>query len=256
MTKRLLAVAFLAMLTSSAVAQHSDVEFGYDDASNPMSIVIENDELTSEGIQFFEAEFEPDVFNTNGGRFSADEPGFATEPAEGLIFNPNDVVGVRVLDAANSGHSSLGAGFVNFYDPNSGSSALQAFGELEVEATNGSFTFNGASGTSDTMVIGIADDSANDPGGIHDHLEFFLQDTNAPEGAYGLLLEAIATSPSNDVVTSDPFWFIFIHDQNGTGFEDDALGAFGVTAVPEPASGALLIGVAGAILVRRRKRLA
>ena len=54
--RMLITAIALAMMASSVNAQHGhegDVEFGYDDVSNPTAFDIEHDEFTSEGILFF-----------------------------------------------------------------------------------------------------------------------------------------------------------------------------------------------------------
>jgi hypothetical protein len=254
MTKTLLTLAFVAMLSSVSVAQHSDVEFGYDDIANPTAIIIENDETTIEDIQFFESEFEDEF---NNGNFSSDEPGFATNDLESLLFNSGDAVSLRVLDASTV--SSFGQGFVNFYDPTNDS--LGASGRISVgnsaPGAPPAAIFDGATHDASSGVNLQLIETADDDGDIHNHLVFdLLDDATAPAGAYGLLVEVDATDTAGSTITSDAFWIIINHQLEEDVFETSALGAFGVTAVPEPASGAILIGIAGAILVRRRKRLA
>ena len=96
---------------------HSDIEFGYDDFNNPTEIIIESDELTDDGIQIvegdFEVAFDDEVF--------ADSPGFitiATEDPGGERVNPGDTVSVKFLDASQN--SATGVGYINFYDATTG----------------------------------------------------------------------------------------------------------------------------------------
>ena len=65
---------------------HSDIEFGYDDFNNPTEIIIESDELTDDGIQIVEGDFEVAF----GNEVFADSPGFITIATE-------DPGGERVL---------------------------------------------------------------------------------------------------------------------------------------------------------------
>jgi hypothetical protein len=261
MKKRFLTLLFVAMLSSTVAAQHSDIEFGFDDFDSPTAVVLEQDERTSEGFQIFESAFEEDAFSA--GLFNTDDPGFATvdETATGgplLRFNPDDQVFLRVLDA--SAESNVGVGYVNFYNPET--DTLEASGRVSVGGDATSATddaiFNGAgieSGDISQLIEVGMSDSTGDPGGIHDHLVFdILDDDSAAFGAYGLLVQVDAVSIT-DTISSDPFWLIFNHQLDEDIFDTSALAAFGVTAVPEPASGTLVLGVAGAILSRRRRRL-
>lgn len=230
----------VAALSSVAVAQHSDIEFALDDFNNPTGIVVTGDEFTSEGIQFFESEFEEDPFTA--GLFSTEDPGFEGE------VNAGDLAFLRILDA--SVESSFGVGFVNYFNPNTG--ALEASGRISVEQDQ-------TTATSDLILSGGSIESGDNPqlasvgdsvGEAHDHLVFdLLDDSSAPFGAYGLL----AQLEVNDV-ESDPFWIIINHQLSEEDFEGPALAAFGVSAVPEPAAAILLMGVTGAILTRRRRR--
>jgi len=242
-----------ASLSNSAWAQHdhSDLEFGYDDTANPTSIVIENDNLSDENIQFYESEFEAlDPFNASD--LSADEPGFTTEAAEGLLFNPGDQISIRPLNAL--GTSTHGVGFVNFFNPSTG--LLEASNRLSVIDESSGTTdlmLNGATSTGDALqFLGTVDAD----GDLHDHLIIDLVDDGAaPAGAYGVLFQIEATQASGgpDII-SDPVWFIFNHELSEEQFEGAALASFGIVeAVPEPSSLALLLTGATCLVLRRRK---
>lgn len=243
-------------LSSAAFAQHSDIEFGYDDHTNPTAIEIEQPNLSSEGIMFFESIFEQ---ASAVDPWETDEPGFETidEMGELFRFNPGDDIWVCVLDA--SVESTLGVGYVNYFNPGTG--MLEASGEITVgEDLTGAtddLVLNGASITSgdNPQLLGIGDTVASgDPGGIHEHLGFEL--TGDTVGAYGLLLQVKADfADGSGSLSSDPFWVIINRGMDEEDFEGAALGAFGITeAVPEPTSAVVLTGVFGALFVRRRRR--
>ena len=238
--------------TQSVWAQHSDVEFGYDDTAAPTAIIIENDNVTSEGIQVFESGFEElDPFNA--GDFSADEPGFTTEAAEGLLFNEGDQIFINALDA--SAHSIFGVGYVNFYNPNTGM----------LEAANRVSIVDNTAGTTDRILDGTMASgdtlqflgSVDSDGDLHDHVVFdLLDDDTAPAGAYGILVDIQADFADADGTTdlvSDPVWFIFNHQLSEEDFENLALPSFGLSAVPEPGSFAVLFAGAACLLTRRRR---
>ena len=258
MTKTLCTLLLVGALSSVSYAQHSDIEFGYDDHTNPTEIEIEQPNVTSEGIMFFESEFERAIASDP---WASDEPGFATvdEMGELLRFNPGDNIWLTALDASDTTYSSIGVGFVNFFNPVTG--VLEAAGEITIQedftGTTMDLILNGDSITSgdNPQLIGVADSASTDPGGIHDHVEFEL--TGDTVGAYGILFQVEAdfagTSAETDL-TSDPFWIIINRGLDEDTFEGAALEAFGVAAVPEPASAIVLTGALGAMLVRRRRR--
>jgi len=237
-------------------AQHSDVEFGYDNTASPTAFVIEGNEFTFDGIQIFEAgmeEFDP----FNPGDFGSDEPGFATNAAEGLLVNSGDQIFLRILDA--SVHSAYGVGFVNYYDPNTDS--LEASASRRLMAMQNSASFD------DLVINGTGFESGDNPvfidfgdgtGNIHDHVFFdLLDDGTAPFGAYGLLVQLESDFASNGIGSTDlesaPFWMIWNHGMAENDFDSMALPKFG--AVPEPSSLLLLGSLAmGTLGFRRRRR--
>ncbi len=244
------------LISTSIFAQHSDIEFGYDSTSSPTTFVFDTDNFTSEGFMFFEAEMEPDVFDP--GNFGSDEPGFATNAAEGLLINPNDRIFLRILDAMIA--SSFGVGFVNYYNPITGLLEASADRRLLVEQNTG--------GLQDLVINGLAIEtgdnpvfvaSANSGGNVHDHLFFdLLDDATAPHGAYGLLVQLQADFASNGFggidLSSAPFWMIWNHGMDHEDFDKLALPAFGVSVIPEPSSMALLLAMTGVGLFARRRR--
>jgi hypothetical protein len=239
-----------ACCTQAVWAQHSDVEFGYDDLANPMAIIFENDDESVDGIQYWEGEFEDLDPTVAGDDWGSDEPGFTTEASEGLLFNSGDNIWISALDA--SSHSSFGSGFVNYFNPNTGM----------LEANHRVSLLDDAGSTSDMVLDGGA--FAGDPlqflgsvdadGDLHDHITLdLLDDATAPAGAYGVLLQVHADFGGDGTVDleSDPFWFIYNHQMDEGDFDSVALRGFGV--VPEPSSLALLFAGSTCLLVRRRK---
>jgi len=110
MKKYLLATLLATFFTSMSFAQHSDIEFGFTDPSNPV-FEIELDEVTDEGIQVAEGSFVP------AGPFATtDNPGFITPAEEGLTVNQGDQVFVNILNAgAADSPTDVGVGFVNLF---------------------------------------------------------------------------------------------------------------------------------------------
>ena len=252
--KSLFSAILVLMMSGTVFAQHSDVEFGYDNLATPTSIDIEFGELTTENFGIFESDMEElDPFDP--GNFSSDEPGFATNDLEGLLVNPGDGIFLNALDA--SANSSFGVGYVNFYNPLTDS--LEASGRLAV--------LDNSAGTSDLIINGAAVESgptsqfiglADIDGDVHDHVVIdLLDDGTAPTGAYGVLFELTADfDPADGVmdVTSEKFWIVWNHGMDEEDFENLAIPKFGVSAVPEPAAASLLLFGAVGLVARRRRR--
>ena len=230
-------VTALLCVSSNLLAQHSDIEFGYDDASNPSSFNLSPlsfDETTADGIILAEGSFrELDPFAP--GDFSVDQPGFTTNSGVGQIVNTGDHIMINVLDAAV--HSDFGVGFVNFFNP--ATDALEASGRISL-IDNTSLTPNlvldGASIESgvNPQLIGAGNASGN----LHDHIDLdLLDDANAPLGAYGFLVQMQSDfAPVDGVIdlSSQPFWLVFNHGMSDSDFETLVLPEFGVGAVGDP----------------------
>ena len=234
--KKLIFAALLVSITSSvSYGQHSDIEFGYDDFNNPTEIIIESDELTDDGIQIVEGDFEVEL-----GQAFADSPGFitiATEDPGGERVNPGDAVSVKFLDASQN--SATGVGYINFYDATTGE-ITPSTTQLSIESQNGNTSMlagdsvvNGV----DTVFLSIGSDGttmSNSPdeepvelseGEIHNHLLFVL-DQDIP-GAYGLLFQFESVpADGGPTITSDPVWLIFNNGLDEEVFEEQAVAAF------------------------------
>lgn len=279
MIKTIFPVFLMLVMTTMAYGQHSDIEFGYerDSNGNAIGIEIEQDNVTSHGIQFFESEFEEDP-GAGPEDFFTIAPGFATALNEGLSLNANDQLHVRILNASDSAsvgadvEAGVGAGYVNFYDPSTGLITANHRVQVGGDATGSTsdLILNGSSLSSsddNPQLLGVAEDDPDDLGDVHGHLVFDLlddsdgDDATSPVGAYGLLLQLEAdfadvngNVDGNIDLVSGEFWIIFNRGLSETQFEEGALGAFGVTAVPEPASAVVIAGAFGALLVRRRRQ--
>lgn len=241
----------VAGMVSVSDAQHSDIEFGYDNIGNPGGFIIENDEFTSDGFQFFESAFEEGDPVGDPGNYFTDEPGYENAPDEGLIVGTGHQIWVNVLDASQ--HSQFGQGYVNFYNPTS--DALESGGRISI--------FDNTASTADLILFGTEIESGPNPqflavGGADQtvgdvHLEFDLLDDETI-GAYGLLLQLQSDFDGDGVfeISSDPYWVIFNRGLDEDVFDEFALSSFGVSEVPEPSS-AILLSVGALALVRRRR---
>lgn len=251
------AVIIAASFSPFAAAQHlhSDVEFGYDDTSNPTSIVVENDETSSEGIQFWEADFVV-LDPANTGDYGTDDPGFATAIGEGLQLNNGDNVFIRPLNAQTHPSSNLGVGYVNYYNPTT--QLLEAANRIAVmDESLGTvdLVLDGATATGDALQFVGTFNAGSD---MDDHIVFdLLDDATAPDGAYGVLLEIeVQQANGSPAIVSDPLWFVFNNNLSEEVFEGAALASFGIVesaTVPEPTSLAFLFGGATCLVLRRRR---
>ena len=223
-------------LTSCAIAQHNDVEFGYDDHVTPTTFLIDPlafDFRTLDDIILINSSMEElDPFDP--GEFAADQPGFTTNPNAGLFVNPGDSILINVLDATVD--SDFGVGYVNYYNPLTDS--LQATGRIAFQ--------DNTSSTEDLVLNGDMIESGDSPqfirvadsgGDVHDHIVWdLLDDDTAPLGAYGILVEMNSDFAPNDGTVdlkSERFWIVFNHGMSQEDLENLALPKFGVvSAVP------------------------
>ena len=215
---------------------HSDIEFGYDDFNSPTEIIIESDELTDDGIQIvegdFEVAFDDEVF--------ADSPGFitiATEDPGGERVNPGDAVSVKFLDASQN--SATGVGYINFYDATTGE-ITPSTAQLSIVSQDGDtsvLTGDSVVNGVDTVLLSVGSDGttmSNSPdeapvelpeGEIHNHLLFTLNQETP--GAYGVLFQFESVpADGGPVITSDPVWLIFNNGLDEEVFEEQAVAAF------------------------------
>ena len=252
MQRFLFAAAAIAVMSFStnAMAQHSDIEFGYerDGGGNATGFEIEGDEITSDGFKLYESDFE----ELAGTVFTPD-PGFAASPGEGLTVNEDDVVWLNIVDAAL--HSGFGVGFVNYYGL--GDSGLSAVGEIEVtDDLANSLVLDGATASGvNPLFISIGESD----GDAHGHVTFTLEDgLAAPVGAYGMMMQLQSDFEGLGGIdlTSEAFWIVLNNGMDEEDFENYALPYFGLgTAIPEPSSLLCLTGAACALALRRRRKV-
>lgn len=234
-------IAMVLAISSPVLAQHSDVEFGYEGGQ----IFFETEGPPGiDAVTVFESEFE--IFNMDGTQV-AEDPGFATNFTEGdevFMVTPGDSLFVNVNQS-----TTLGS-FLTFFNP-----ATMSF-----ETTTATFTIedNSPGGTSDLIVSagGLAGDfsqfiATSEGFEIDAHVDFILS-SGAEAGAYGLLLNIESDNLSGDLTdtTSELFWVVFNNGLSEQAFAS-AVSQFTV-AIPEP-SAALLIAASSLALLRRRR---
>ena len=257
------AFALLAtFVATNAFAQHSDIEFGYDDLLNPTELEIEVGETTATGVPFFEAEFEAlDPIN-DPTNFSAEDPGFATVADENLQINTDDQIFLNVLDASTDPLFG-GLGYVTHY--NFARGQLEAAGNVTIQGRSATFedlVLDGASiesGSSLQFIVeGVTDPTTGEPADLDQHLIFDIDDSTAELGAYGFLVQLqsnfAGTSLDEFELTSDPFFIILNNGLSEEQFEEFAVPAFETAAIPEPGTFGLLAAGMSGVLLRRRRR--
>jgi hypothetical protein len=223
-------------------AQHSDVEFSYGGG-------IIDIEFGAEG-RGFESDF------PTSGLFArhTDDPGFASEVAEGLGIGPGDLIGYNILSPLQYWD---GSSFV----------ALPSGAMITIDDAFSSTTVGSglpgdaiASFGANNNVI----DVAGGGGDFHSHVDFtlseFLTDglTPTPFGGYGFV--ASLSTDAGGVGDSDPFGLFFNYGLSEPQFEagfDAFLTTNGLdsAAVPEPSTyGFMAIGLVGLAIQRRRRK--
>ena len=255
-----LLATFVATNVFAQEEEHSDVEFGYNDVSNPTELEVEAGEATATGVPIFEGEFEP--FN-GPSDLSAEDPGFATSPDENLLINSGDQIFLNVLDASSDPLFG-GLGYVTHY--NFASKQLEASGRITVQGNSPTFpdvVLDGASfepGGSLTQFVaaGETDSATGELAEFDRHIVFDIDDSTAQPGAYGILAQLQSnfdgTSVDQFELTSEPFWIILNNGLAEEDFENFAVAAFETAAIPEPGTFGLLAAGMSGVLLRRRRR--
>ena len=176
-----------------------------------------------------------------------DAPGFSSDDGSLVL---GDIISLEFLESETHG------GFLQYHD---GTSLQSGFNySIHVDGKPGTAVElfeNSFSGTDPDI------GEVRDQGGsfLHDHVDFTLDGDPGPAfGAYGVLAKLKSDNPI--VVDSDPFWIVFNYglvDEEGNHTEafEKAVGDIsGVSAIPEPATGALaVLATLGVLYVRRRK---
>ncbi|REJ87343.1 MAG: PEP-CTERM sorting domain-containing protein [Planctomycetota bacterium] len=216
---------------STAAAQHSDIEFEYSGSK----IVFENGEF---GGTIFESEFP----TTGADQQFTDDPGIASELAEGLGINPGDEIYYNIL------------GPLEFWDPIAeGFGSLPAGVQIRIENTpptvpdtivDASTVSIPANLTTGQNRIGEAEPD----GDFHGHVDFFLEPLGPtpPVGAYAISMSLLTDAIGID--DSDPFRIVFNYGLEEEVFEE-AVAAF---AAPEPSTWAMAALALVGLLTRRK----
>ena len=235
-----LSLVCAVLMCGSAMAQHSDVEFGYEAGG----IIFESDGPGIDAAGVFESEFE--VFNMDGTKV-AEDPGFAsnfTEGDETFSVTAGDSVFVNVNQSPTLGS------FLTYFDPVSNQFTSSA-ATFTITDNSPMFTTdlvideNGLV-SGDTSQFIITSTGAE----IDSHVDFTLS-SGAADGAYGLLLSIESDNASGDLndVTSDTYWVVF---NNGLLEEDFERAVARFSGVPEPSAFGIVSVLALAALRRKR----
>ncbi len=215
-------------VTERASAQHSDIEFGYDGGKIEV-------EFGSEG-PIFESEFPTSgIFEQN-----TDDPGLATNEAEGLVVGAGDSIDYNILGPLmyhnGTGFAPVpaGAGIIIGDNPS---------GTIRIDGS----TVGPVSGPG---LISIADVD----GDVHSHIDFTLDPPSLGAGEYGsYALKMELTTDGTGVGNSDPFFIVFNFGLDEGTFEE-TVEAF-AAAIPEPGT-MVLSALGGLVLMARRRRVA
>jgi hypothetical protein len=209
-------VLFLTIAASGslAAAQHHDIEFDYDNGKIDI-------EFGPEG-----AVYEAELPTSGSFEQATDDPGIASEVAEGLGVNPGDVIDYQILGPLQY-HN--GTSFAPVPAGVSLSIGDNPSGGLTVDAST-------AGPVSGTGIIAIADGI----GDVHTHVEFSLNPLSlgvSEYGAYGLLTRLTTDEPG--IAPSDPFYIVLNFGLDEETFEE-SVEAFAAN-VPEPTALVLTI---------------
>lgn len=215
-------------LAAAASAQHSDIDFAYDNGK----IAVE---FGDEG-QVFEGEF------PTSGLFEqfTDDPGFAV--ADGNLGS-GDLIDYNILSPL-------------FYHDGTGFQPVTPGVSIQIDNNpNGSATVDENTDTVFGSDIPGSVGQADEEGGLHAHIDFTLTDASSgdapPVGAYGFLTQV--TTDASGIADSDPFAVVFNFGLDEEPFET-GVESFATNVVPEPTSLAIA-GILGTGLLMRRRRL-
>lgn len=242
--QRFVICACCAAGVASATDARGDEEHGHLD----FSPTLEDGSIVSNGWNDDEAEFVPGerVFGLEFGEVPG-SPYFATDPGfnvqDGSGFAPGSQVGFRLLDTLGYWD---GTGAVAFSAPASGES-------MEFYSGPVSRSLDGTSFDGSDAFVGPVVDSE---GGTHFHLntEIFGSDgDDDPAPAAGVYLIQMALLNSAVTGASDPVFVLFNNGLNEQ-LHGESIEWVEANLVPEPTAAALLAGLGGLALMRRRHR--
>ncbi len=206
----LVLVALIVALGSTTNAQHSDIDFSYEDDT---IVVRDGVPGNMDGLQIFEGNFPTSGFSI---RFT-ENPGFLAEQLNGDWVTPGDDIEIEVM-----GSPTLGT-FLTYYDP-----VLDAMAPTDATIT---INDNAASNTADLVIGNLEMDGANPQfiqtadsfSEVHSHIDFSLSE-EAEIGAYGILFRLV--SSNNAIEDSQPVWLVFNFGLSPFDFDELAIPAF------------------------------
>lgn len=218
-TTEILIVCLMVVGSSgAAMAQHSDLEFGY-----------EGGKIITEGGEFGGTIFEAEFPTSGADEQFTDDPGIASEIDEGFGVNPGDEIYYNIL------------GPLEYFDPiTEGLAPVPVGVQIRIENVPGTVPDTIVTGSSGPILANFTTGqnrigAAELDGDFHSHVDFFLEPLtpDPPAGAYALLMSLSTDEPG--IADSDPFRIVFNFGMDEEDFEE----AVGVFAVPEPSTYAL-----------------
>lgn len=231
-----LAAVLLAFAAAPALAQHADIELGGGDGTH-----LEVEEPHHGEIWHSLSTNANSSFGHLGSNFWQTEfPGFEHE---GGLLTPDAAFSLTALDRLYYYHPTN----QSFFADTPGGEILQVTKGLEDFAwTDSGLLVNNDVNSDGAVSIATVDNDGN----LHAHVDFTLTlnggDDEPADGAY---LASFVLSTSDDGAT-DPIWALWNKGLGDSDFEG-AIAAAEAFVIPEPSS-ALLVGVAGLALLRRR----
>ena len=194
-------------------AQHSDVEFSYE---NDAIVMRDGIESFTEGTLVFEGTI-PD-FGFSAG--FTENPGFLAEIVNGDTVFAGDNIEIEILES-----SSFGT-FLTFFS--------DAAGTLMPTDTTLTICDNAGGNTANLTIGNVALNGDNPQfvqtadsfDEVHSHIDFALSAEIGPEtaGAYGILFRLL--SDNDSIIDSDPIWLVFNFGMSPVDFDNLAIPAF------------------------------
>ena len=211
MVNKFLISSFTTLIFATVCfGQHSDILFTYEEDAILLRDGVEGH---IDGFQIYEGNFPISGFSI---RFT-ENPGFASELANGNMVLAGDEIQVEVLQSATFGT------YLTYYDP-----VEDAMMPTDATIT---ITDNAGTNTAD-LEIGNLElmgpnpqfiQTADGLGEVHAHIDFALSE-DAVFGAYGFL--ARLTSSNSEIEDSPLFWLVYNYGMSSAEFDDLAIPAF------------------------------
>ena len=198
------------IITTICSAQHSDILFTYEEDAILLRDGIEGH---IDGFQIYQSNFPISGFSI---RFT-ENPGYASELANGNMVLPGDEIEIEVLQSPTFGS------YLTYYD------------EVEdaMVPTDATITITDNAGTNTAdLEVGNLElmgpnpqfiQTADGLGEVHAHIDFALSE-DAEFGAFGFL--ARVTTSNSMIEDSPPYWLVFNYGMSSADFADLAIPAF------------------------------